>query len=76
MNLEARKINLINWISSIQEEDVLTEMEMIQKRKTDWWDTVNKEDKEAVHEGLEQLDKGKYLTRSQVRNKVRGKYNF
>ncbi len=76
MNLEARKINLINWISTIQEEDVLAEMEKIQGKKTDWWDTVGKEDKKAIIEGLEQLDKGEYLTRSQVRNKIREKYNF
>ena len=76
MNLEARKINLINWISSVQEEDVLAEMEKIQRKKSDWWDAVSNEDKSAINEGLEQLDKGEYLTRSQVRNKIKGKYNF
>jgi len=76
MNLETRKINLINWISSVQEEDVLAEMEKIQKKKSDWWDAVSKEDRVAVKEGLERLDKGDYLSRSQVRNKIREKYNF
>lgn len=76
MNLETRKINIINWISSIQEEDILAEMERIQMRKTDWWDTVNNEDKKAINEGLKQLDEGEFLTRSQVRNKIGKKYNF
>lgn len=67
MNLEARKINLINWISTIQDDDVLEKVEKIQKEKTDWWDTISDADKKAINEGLEQLDKGEYLTREQVR---------
>jgi hypothetical protein len=76
MNIETRKINLINWISSIQEEDILAEMEKIQQKKADWWNTISNEDKEAINDGLEQLDKGGFLTRSHVRNKIKEKYNF
>lgn len=73
MNLEARKINIINWISSLQEEDVLSRMEAIQREKGDWWDALNEEDKAAVNEGLEQLDRGAYLTREQVRERIKNK---
>ncbi len=76
MNLEARKINLINWISSIQEEDVLAKMEKIQQEKNDWWDSISQKDKEAIAEGLEQLDSGKFMARSQVRNRIKKRYNF
>ena len=76
MNLETRKINIINWISSLQEEDILTKMEELQKGKNDWWNSVNDEDKKAINEGLKQLDKGEFLTRSQMRNKIKEKYNF
>ncbi len=57
MNLESRKINLINWISSVQEENILTRMENIQKENEDWWDIISEEDKKAINEGLNQLDK-------------------
>lgn len=76
MNLESRKINLINWISSLQEEDVLAQMEQIQREKNDWWDSLSHEDKKAIENGIEQLDKGEYITRSQVRNKLKEKYNL
>jgi hypothetical protein len=76
MNLETRKINIINWISSIQQEDIVAKMEEIQKEDADWWNTLTNEDKKAVDEGLAQLDKGEYLIRSQVRNKIKEKYNF
>jgi hypothetical protein len=76
MNLETRKINLINWLSSVQEEDVLSKVEKIQKEKTDWWDDVSENDKKAINKGLEQLDKGEYLTRAEVRSKIKEKFNF
>jgi hypothetical protein len=76
MNLESRKINLINWISSIQEENILTRMENIQKENEDWWDIISEEDKKAINEGLNQLDKGEYITRSQVRKKIEEKFKF
>lgn len=76
MNLENRKINLINWLSSVQEEDVLAQVEKIQKEKSDWWDSVSENDKKAINEGLGQLDKGEYLTRSEVRSKIKENFNF
>ncbi len=76
MNIETRKLNIINWISSLQEEDILAKMEEIQKEKVDWWNVVSSDDREAINEGLEQLDKGEFITRSQARNKIKEKYNF
>jgi ATP-dependent protease ClpP protease subunit len=76
MKLESRKINLINWISTIQEEDILAEMERIQKERTDWWDTISNEDKQAINEGLKQLDEGQYISRSEARKRIKNKFNF
>ena len=76
MTLEARKINLINWISTIQEDNILEKVEKIQKEKTDWWDTISDKDKKAINEGLGQLDRGEYLTHSQVRSKIKERFKF
>ena len=76
MNLENRKLNLINWISSLQEEDILSKIEEIQKEKTDWRDKISEEDETAINEGLTQLDNGEFLTHDQVRTKVKERFNF
>ena len=76
MNFETRKINLINWISSIQEENILSQMEDIQKKNNDWWDIISEEDKKAINDGLNQLDRGEYVTRSQVKTQIKEKFNF
>lgn len=76
MNIEIRKINLINWISSVQEDDIIEKLEKIQKEKADWWDSLNTADKKAINEGIEQLDKGEYFNREQVRSKIKNRFNF
>jgi hypothetical protein len=76
MKLETRKINLINWISTVQEDDILNRVEKIQRETTDWWDTISNGDKAAINEGIEQLDKGQFLTRSQVRDKIKERFKF
>jgi hypothetical protein len=76
MSLEARKLNLINWISSLQEEETLNEVEKIQKEKADWWDKVSRKDKKAIEEGLNQLDQGEFVNRDEVRNKIKEKFNL
>ena len=76
MNLENRKLNLINWISSLQEEEILNKVEKIQKEKADWWDKVSKEDEIAINEGLGQLEQNEFLTHDQVRSKIKERFNF
>ncbi len=76
MNIEARKINLINWISAVQDEETLDKLENLQKEKTDWYDSLNEEDKKAIEEGIKQLDNNIFLTHNQVRSKIREKFNF
>lgn len=76
MNIEARKISLINWISAVQDEETLDKLENLQKEKTDWYDSLNEEDKKAIEEGIKQLDNNIFLTHNQVRSKIREKFNF
>jgi len=65
MNLETRKLNMINWIS-IQEEEVLVCMVKIQKERKDWWSSVGWNDERAINEGLRQLCNIEYCTRSEL----------
>jgi predicted transcriptional regulator len=76
MKIETRKMNLINWLSTIQEDEIITKVEKIQKETSDWWDTVSTKDKTAINEGLNQLDKGEFYTRSQVRSKIKDRFNL
>ena len=51
-------------------------MEEIQGKSSDWWDELSTQDKEAINKGINQLDNGDFLDRSQVRNKIKARFNF
>lgn len=70
MKMEARKMNLINWLTTLQEESVLEQMEKIQEEFVRKATTLSPSDQEAIQEGLEQLDNGEYISRSQVRKRI------
>lgn len=42
----------------------------LRSKNTDWWDTISDEDKETIHIGLRQLEKGQGIPHDQVRQKV------
>ncbi len=70
MKMEIRKMKLINWLSTVQEESVLEQMEKIQEEFVRRTSSLSQNDQEAIREGLDQLDNGDYLTRSQVRKRI------
>ncbi|MDD2278182.1 MAG: hypothetical protein PHD06_02930 [Bacteroidales bacterium] len=80
MNVLELKSDLHHLIDKINDKSILNAVRTIlskqAEKSTDWWDMANEEDKKAIKEGLEQLDKGDFLTRSQVRGKIKEKYNF
>jgi len=71
MNLETRKINLISWLSHLQDEGVISKLETIQDQEPDWWDVISKEEKAEIEEGLAQLDRGEFSTHEQVMAKYK-----
>ncbi len=49
-------------------------MKEIQRERADWWNAVSDIDRKAINEGLEQLERGEFLTRTQVQKKIKEKY--
>jgi hypothetical protein len=78
MNLQAKKLEIVQLILNTEKPAILKKVEDVLKKEqvTDWWDDVSENDKKAINEGLEQLDKGEYFTRSEVRSKIKEKFNF
>lgn len=76
MNLETRKRNLINWITTVQEDEILEKVEEIQKESYDWWDSLSDDDKNAIKDGLQQLNSGNYISHEQVRTRIMEKFKF
>ena len=66
MSLASRKLKLINWISNLQEEEIVIKIESIKKEEGDWWDHISEDEKAEIEQGLAQLDNGESIPHDQV----------
>ncbi|MEX0813206.1 MAG: hypothetical protein WD048_13390 [Chitinophagales bacterium] len=77
MDIQATKIKLIHLLLNTNEVEILQQLkEVFEKKSPDIWDELNDLDKAAINEGLEQLDKGQYVSHESVKDAIEAKYNF
>ena len=80
MDIVELRTDLHNMLDKISDSNVLNAIKTLLTGKTaiqsDSWDEVSEQDRKAIEEGLEQLDRGEYLTRSEVREKIQEKYKL
>ena len=67
MNIQAEKLDLIEWIAQINDASVIKEIKAIKKEKEgDWWDTLSSAQKEDIEAGLTDLENRKKKTFTKV----------
>ena len=71
INIETRKLNIINWVSHLQDETVLSKLEQLQSQKEDWWNLISEEEKAEIEEGISQAEKGETKTTEEVLSKYK-----
>lgn len=71
MNIETQKISLAQRLLAIQSKDVLDKIEdLLTQDKSDWWDELPNETKQAVERGIKQADEGKVISHEQARTRI------
>ncbi len=72
--LESKKIDLIQWLSSVDDLKVLDQISDIRaKDLKGWWSDISEEEKASITKGVEDADKGNLKPHSEAR-KVYGKW--
>jgi hypothetical protein len=69
MNLETRKINIISWVSHLQDEVMIECIEKLQSQRQDWWDTIGEDERTEIEEGIVQADLGEVKSTEEVFSK-------
>ncbi len=69
MNIEARKVSIISWITHLSNEDVLSKIESLQNTESDWWDLISDEEKSEIEQGLAEIERGEIKTHEEVMSK-------
>ena len=75
MNIQATKIDLIHWLTELQDPDILQQLNVI-KAGQDWWDEISEEERLAIDEGIAEFDRGESIPHEEVMKRVRDKFNI
>ncbi len=68
VNLQIKKLELIQWLSTIEDSSVLNKIIEIKLQESkDWWDLVSDTEKKAIDNGIEDADNGKLNTHASAR---------
>jgi len=58
MDIQAEKLQLISWLSSLNNPEIIKQLVAIKKKETDWWDEISEGERSEIKEGLDQADRG------------------
>lgn len=76
MNLQTEKLDLIQWISRLNDTSVIVTLKQVKEdysKSQDWWDTLENEEIESINRGLKDFEDGRIHSHDTAR-KVYEKY--
>ena len=71
MDIQAEKIQLIEWLSSLNKPSVIKKLVALKEKETDWWDKISDEEKSEIKEGLAQANRGQVIPHHKVMNRYK-----
>jgi hypothetical protein len=76
MNIQTEKLDLIEWISRLNDSSVIGKLLQIKEdysKSKDWWDTLEKEEIKSINRGLNDFEEGRVHSHDTAR-KIYEKY--
>ena len=66
--LSNKKIELIQWLSTIEDVSILNKiMDLRKKENADWWNSISDEEKKSIEAGIKDADEGRLNEHSKAR---------
>lgn len=68
-SFEADKQRIVQWVLSLSEPKLLERVKylMTSQSEMDWWDEITEAEKNAINEGLEQIEAGHGMPHEEVK---------
>lgn len=67
MDIQVEKLNLIKWITEVEEPPVIEQFIALKnEQKKDWWNEISNNEKVEIDRGLAEADKGDILSHEEV----------
>jgi hypothetical protein len=71
MNTSTQKLDLIHWITELQDDTILNTLEVIKEQSTheDWWDDISVAEISSIEKGLLEATAGRTVSHSEVKKR-------
>lgn len=70
LNIEEKKLALIQWLSGIDDPQLIDSiMELKDREQADWWDQLSEAEKTSIEKGLADAESGKLEPHSTARKR-------
>jgi predicted transcriptional regulator len=69
VNIEKDKLEIIKWVTTLNDETSIERLKMLKnsRSKTDWWNQISDEEKNAIDKGLEDIKAGRLKPQREVK---------
>ncbi|CAM4319259.1 hypothetical protein [Gillisia limnaea] len=68
VNIQNKKIELIQWLSTLNDMSVIEKiMKLREREKSDWWNEISATEKKSLEKGIKDADAGKLNSHSDVK---------
>lgn len=71
MNIEAEKLDLIQWLTQLTDENIISKIKALKGGQEDWWNMIGAEEKKEIQEGLSQANRGELISHDDVMEKYK-----
>jgi hypothetical protein len=72
MGHEAIKLELIQWLTKLEDDETLDYLKVVKdssNSNSDWWDELSDEQKSGIESGLKDVDNGRVHTHKDIKLK-------
>ena len=72
MGHKAIKLELIDWLTKLEDDETLEYLKIVKDARTsdhDWWEDLTKEEKYNIEKGLKDIEAGRTVAHEEVKKK-------
>ncbi|RAI88486.1 hypothetical protein [Algoriphagus yeomjeoni] len=74
LELQNKKIELIQWLSTLEDSSLIDKlMKFREREKSDWWGAISDEERLSIQKGIDDANEGKLKPNSEAQ-KIYGKW--
>jgi predicted transcriptional regulator len=67
-SIQDKKIELIQWLSTLDDESIIENLIRFRESdKKDWWNNTSDEEKQSIEKGIKDADAGKFKSQQKVK---------